>query len=100
MADQIDNAGAVPADTTRRSLFRRSAEVAVTAPAIALLLSAAAKSAHAANPYTLPTNPGGLVDTGPGPSTQDVSDLPSGGCTGDDRCEDNGNFYNNSDRPA
>ena len=36
---------------TRRELFKKSSQVAITAPAVALLLSASAKSAKAAPAY-------------------------------------------------
>lgn len=40
------------ADQTRRAFFRKSAEVAVTAPAVAVLLSATTKSAKAQTIYS------------------------------------------------
>ena len=40
------------ADQTRRAFFRKSAEVAVTAPAVAVLLSATTKSAKAQSIYS------------------------------------------------
>ena len=76
MSNHADDENAVPAETTRRSLFRKSAEVAVTAPAVALLLSATAKKAHATSPYQ--------VDTNATNSVADASDLPTGGLVSQD----------------
>ena len=76
-------------ETSRRKLFRKSAEVAVTAPAVALLLSAASKKAHAGNIYQ--------NDVGQPNSTTDASDLPNP-YVSDDAGNDDFGGYNNIDR--
>ena len=51
MADEIKIEGIVTDAKTRRSAIKTAAQVAVTAPAVGLLLSAGTKSAMAQNRY-------------------------------------------------
>jgi hypothetical protein len=51
MADKTKIEGIVSEDKTRRSAIKTAAQVAVTAPAVGLLLSAGTKSAMAQNRY-------------------------------------------------
>jgi hypothetical protein len=51
MSDEINKSG--PQVTSRRDLVKKSAQVAVTAPAVAMLLNASTKQAFAqVNPYS------------------------------------------------
>jgi hypothetical protein len=51
MAEEIKVEGIVSEQKTRRSAIKTAAQVAVTAPAVGLLLSAGTKSAMAARTY-------------------------------------------------
>ena len=51
MAEETKIEGIVSEEKTRRSAIKTAAQVAVTAPAVGLLLSASAKSAMAQTPY-------------------------------------------------
>jgi len=52
MADEIKIEGIVSEEKTRRSAIKTAAQVAVTAPAVGLLLSASTKGAMAQNAYS------------------------------------------------
>ncbi|HET7085335.1 MAG TPA: hypothetical protein VFI23_11230 [Rhizomicrobium sp.] len=60
MADETKIESIVSEQTTRRSAIKTAAQVAVTAPAVGLLLSAGTKSAMAQNRY----NFSGIPQTG------------------------------------
>ena len=53
MAEEIKIENIVAEEKTRRSAIKTAAQVAVTAPAVGLLLSASTKSASAATVYKL-----------------------------------------------
>ena len=52
MADEIKIEGIVSEEKTRRSAIKTAAQVAVTAPAVGLLLSASTKAAMAQRTYS------------------------------------------------
>ncbi len=61
MEEIIKTDAAEPAQT-RREFFKTSSQVAVTAPAVAMLLAASTKSAAAASPYGNGVDPVPLDD--------------------------------------
>jgi hypothetical protein len=64
MAEETKVEGIVSEEKTRRSAIKTAAQVAVTAPAVGLLLSASTKSASAAVQYVHTANGSYLTDDG------------------------------------
>jgi hypothetical protein len=66
MAEEKNVGGVEKAEATRRQFVRTAAQVAVTAPAVSMLLSATTKSAHAAPAYSLAGDDAVQTDHGGG----------------------------------
>jgi hypothetical protein len=65
MAEESKIESVVTEQKTRRSAIKTAAQVAVTAPAVGLLLSASTKSAMAQTPYVIDTGDDGSFSDNP-----------------------------------
>ena len=80
MAEQTKIESIVSEQKTRRSAMKTAAQVAVTAPAVGLLLSASTKSASAIPNYVAGDDAHLIINTG----DDNSFDSSIGGVTGDD----------------
>ena len=80
MKDSISPEEAAPEQATRRAFFKTSSQVAITAPAVALLLSAASKPAAAATQYaTVNGTDGGVFSADNDTPNDDTYVVPGDG---------------------
>ncbi len=80
MNDSTTPETAAPEQATRREFFKTSSQVAITAPAVALLLSAASKPAVAGTQYsTVNGTDGGTFSADGDSPTDDTVVIPGDG---------------------